>query len=91
MANINPFEIFENDAVYQYYCEVYERVNKTKGNSVTPFFILNKSYKYFSEKEVPYTNNYGKIAGNIVILFNNVNINNILKSYQLEQINYLKK
>jgi hypothetical protein len=70
--------------------DIYDKVHHGKENDISSFFLIKKNYDYFSNEKVPYVNNYGKIAGNILNLFYDTTIKELLKSYQLEQINFLK-
>lgn len=87
----NPKDILKDKEVASHYESIANSVIDEKGNAFMSYFVGERNYKFFSKEELPYSNAYGKIVGSSLVLINLIEINGLLKSFQAEQIAFLKK
>lgn len=86
----NPKDIFGNHEASTHYEQVANAVVERRGNPFMSNFVSERCYNFFTESNVPYNNAYGKLFGSTLNLFNIVVIERLLKSFQFEQIIFLK-
>ena len=86
----NPKDIFSNNEASTHYEQVSNEVIERRGNPFMSKFVSERCYQFFTESNVPYNNVYAKLTGSTLNLFNIVAIEKLLKSFQCEQIFFLK-
>lgn len=88
--NFNPKDIFRDKKALAHYEQVANDVIERRGNPFMSNFVAKRCYDFFSKEDTPYVDSYGKLLGSTLNLFIIVDIENLLKSFQCEQIIFLK-